>query len=381
MKAVEIKAWVVSHGIRISEEALDAFGSPYLEKRRAYGMQDPGRFLHISIPQELFLLPEKLVCSVNIKDDSPWILDYDPSKGYFVSNGTDSCPVTFPLRPLYYSSDIEVGGRKLNQYFTLYGGSSLGAFLSRSCVFHGETGCHYCSLDKNTENVDNYAHLIKPKELHAALEEILKEDYPFGQVMLNGGITGNLDESFRFYIEQTKAALDAVKKSGRNIQVHLITAPPKNLELLDLLEGLDIRIAMDSEVADESLYRKYCPGKSKVVPKDHLFAALKRSADILGKGNACSVFVGGLESVASLSMGMRRLADAGIAPVVNVLHVDPGTKISSDLAPSVDTVLEMGSALQEIYLEHGFEPFYRNCGRNSLDTEASLGLFARNHSK
>lgn len=375
MEAVEIKAWIVSHGIRVSNCALNAFGLPYLEKRRAYGIQDPKRFLHISIPQELFLLPDKLVCSVNIKDDSPWLLDYDSTDGYFVSNGTDQCPVTFPLRPLYYASEKEISGRKLNQYFTLYGGSALGAFLSRSCAFHDESGCHYCSLDKNTENADNYAQRIKPIELHDALEEILKEEYPFGTVMLNGGIAGNLDDSFRFYIKQTESALDAIEKSGRSIPVHLITAPPRNLELLDLLKGLNIKIAMDSEVANDSLYRKFCPGKSRAVPKDHLFAALKRCVDILGKGNVCSVFVGGLEPVPSLSAGMRRLAEIGVAPVINVLHVDPGTKIASDLMPSVETVLAMGSALQELYLEYGFEPFYQNCGRNSLDCEASLGLF------
>lgn len=375
MEAVEIKAWIVSHGIRISKSALDAFGLPYLEKRRAYGIQDPGRFLHTPIPQELFLLPKRLVCSVNIKDDSPWLLEFNPTNGYFVSNGTHLCPVTFLRRPLYYSSKQEVSGRKLNQYFTLYGGSALGAFLSRSCVFHGKTGCHYCSLDNNTENADNYAQLIKPTELHAALEEILKENYPFGSVMLNGGTTGNLDDSFRFYVKQAKSALDAVEKSGRSIPVHLITAPPRNLELLNLLKGLNIRIAMDSEVADDSLYQKYCPGKSRAVPKRHLFAALKRCVDILGTGNACSVFVGGLEPVSSLSNGMRQLAEIGVAPVVNVLHVDPNTKIANDLIPSAEAVLEMGSALQELYLEYGFEPFYRDCGRNSLDDEASLGLF------
>ena len=64
-----------------------------------------------------------------------------------------------------------------------------------------------------------------------------------------------------------------------------------------------------------------------------------------------------------------------MVPVVNVLHIDPGTKMADADRPTEEFILGAGYALQRIYHEFGFKPFYENCGRNSLDTEAYRGLF------
>ena len=129
------------------------------------------------------------------------------------------------------------------------------------------------------------------------------------------------------------------------------------------------------EAYDEEVYKKYCPGKSKVVTREILIRSLARSVELLGQGNVYSILVGGLEPFDSLVAGMNYLASLGVVPVVNVLHIDPGTKMKETDRPTKEYILNAGYELQKIYRKYGFKPFYENCGRNSLDTEAYRGLF------
>lgn len=374
--AVEIKASLLSAGVRINNNVLENYGSPYIEKRRAYGNQDPERYKDTLIPQELLLGEERLVCAININDDSSWELAYDDgNKLFFVSDGRTRLSVDFPLRPEFYDSNFEVYGKKLNQVFTLYGGNSIGAFLLRNCAFNGEAGCHYCSLENNSGNHDDFVNEIDEKLLILALEEILKGECKFEQVMLNGGSWANQDTGFVRYVKTAFAAKAAIKSSGKSLDLHLITSPPTDISIVSELAGAGFQIAMNMEAYDERIYRKYCPGKSRVVTRDILIGSLKKSVEVLGPGQVYSILVGGLEPLESLVAGMNYLANLGVVPVVNVLHIDPGTKMADADRPTEEFILGAGYALQRIYHEFGFKPFYENCGRNSLDTEAYRGLF------
>jgi hypothetical protein len=79
-----------------------------------------------------------------------------------------------------------------------------------------------------------------------------------------------------------------------------------------------------------------------------------------------------------MTAGMEFLADHGVTPIINVFHADPGTPLYSHPEPSLDRIQEMGEILEGIFSRHSFmRPFYMNCGRNSIDTEAYLRLFSQ----
>jgi hypothetical protein len=193
--------------------------------------------------------------------------------------------------------------------------------------------------------------------------------------MLNGGNFKEMDKSFLHYVSLVKSINAAVQDSRRVIPIHMIVYPPADLGLLNELDGLDIGIAINTEVFNPELFERYCPGKAASGGQAHLFGALRKAVEVLGEGRVFSILVGGLEPISSLREGLQFLAGNGIFPIVNVLHTDPETPLEHFPNPSVDAILAMGHELQEVFTRHSMTPFYNNCGRNSIDTEAFRKLF------
>ncbi len=377
-RTAELKARILSEGLRITRNALKAYGPPFLRKRRAYGNPDPLEYTATAIPQELILGKDPaLVVSVDVSPESDIVLDVESPDLFFITtDGEERYEVNFPREPAFYRQRIAVD-RYASQVITLYGGASLGIFAFGRCdlVDRGEA-CKYCSIEPNRTRNTSYPIVVKPADLEEALRLALRDNtHPAEQIMLNGGNFPDPDRSFEYYLSLCKTARRAIEESGREIELHLIVFPPRNLDLLADLRGLDASVAMNLEVFDEKLFQLYCPGKHEVAGQAHIRNALTFAADRLAPSRVFSILVGGLEPIASLRAGMRNIARSGIVPVVNVFHPDPETPLAARPRPSTDEILSMGSALQEIYQDHGFAPFYNRCGRHSLDAEAAMGLF------
>ncbi len=380
ISVVELKAQLLSNGVSIDKSVLVNYDKQFIEKRRAYGIQDPDEYLRVRIPQELVLLPENCVCSININKVSPWLLCYSKNENaYIIRNGITEKRVTFPIRPAFYDKYLlSDENKRVNQVITLYGGHSLGVFLNRNCCFESKGVCHFCSLCNNHKDTNDFDNLISFEILLESLKIVLEEPYPFSQIMLNGGNLDGLDNNFSYYANHAKGtSLYLVENGYTNIELHLITSPPKDLGLLEDLAGIDIKIAINMETISDKLFAKYCPGKDKYIGHQHIKNALTKAVDILGKGKVYTILVGGLEPLDSLKEGIEELVKLGVIPVINVLHVDPNTLIGNEKRPSVEYILESGKILQQAYRKFpiSFSPFYDNCGRNSIDTEAHQGLF------
>jgi len=379
--AVEVKADILSKGVKLSPSLLENYTLPFLEKRRAYGNPDPENLRKERIPQELYISPEneRLISAVNVNMDSDWLLDYDEGD-YLLKNGHEEHTVSFPIRPEFYGYDLNLKNRAVNlsSVATLYGGESLGIFAYGTCqlVEIGEP-CHYCSIQQNREKeAKKFAYTISEEVMYHAVKNALKDAKAnLSQVMLNGGNFPDMDKSFLHYVKLAKAAFKAIEESGREVELHLIVYPPKDLNLIEELRGLDVSIAMNTEIFDPVLFEKYCPGKVKTAGREHILSALDKAVEVLDKGNVFSILVGGLEPIESLSKGLHHLASRGITPVINVLHTDPGTPLENFPNPTPEFIKSMGIELQKVYDKYELSPFYMNCGRNSIDTEAFKKLF------
>lgn len=376
LTGAHLKAELLSRGVTIAPELLEQYGPPFLEKRRAYGNSDPLALRDATLPQEFYLLPDRLIVAANVREESPWRLEWD---GEFFLSGPDRqrVAVTFPRRPAFYDYTTATG-RELARIATLYGGGSLGLFIYGSCalVDMGKA-CKYCSIEPNHKYGVDFEKVIRPEQVEEAVELALADaETPLTQVMLNGGNFRDLDRSFLYYVDTVKAAQRAIARSGREIELHLIVYPPRDLDLFHELAGTPVCVAINSEVFDPELFDAYCPGKAVTAGQRHIFEALTRAAQVLGPGRAYSIIVGGLEDADVLAAPMRRLAERGVTPVINVFHADPETPLARHPAPSREQIVRMGQHLQAIYADMPeVRPFYMNCGRNSIDTEAYLQLF------
>jgi hypothetical protein len=375
MPSIEIKAQILSHGLALDEHALRHYGPPFLEKRRAYGNQDPFAIRNRIIPQELYLLPERLVAAVNVRPSSPLRLLYDEGR-FHVSNGTEvDVSVDFPLRPQFYDA-IMTSGQRVSQIITLYGGASLAIFGFGDCdLVQRDEACQYCSIGQNRTVEKDFPRVVKPADVEESIALALSHDAVPRQVMLNGGNLPDMDDSFRYYASLASAARRAIDASGKDVPLHLIVFPPRELDLLRLLVDLDVSVAINMEVFDPLLFERLCPGKQRLGGHSHILNALEAAVKVLGDKKVFSIVVGGLDNLKDLETGLRSLADRGISPVINVFHPDPGTPLESLSTPSPEVILRMGRMLQAVYCSNEFRPFYDGCGRNSLDTEAYLRMF------
>jgi len=379
MALVDVKAELLHHGVTLSPAFSSRYGEPYLAKRRAYGNSDPLEFRERLLPQELYLLPGRLVCAVTIRLDSPWLLDWSENEGFVVrqSSGDPCFPVDFPRTPAFYDSTL-LSGEAVKNVVTLYGGGSLGVFAFGSCrlVDIGKP-CGYCSISQNRDLGVDFLDVISEARIEEALSLALEDtSCPVTQVMVNGGNFPDQDRSFSHYARLARAAARAVEVSGRDVEVHLIVYPPRDLGRLAELSDSRVGVAMNYEVCDPGLFQKYCPGKEVYGGQEHIAAALRRAVEELGRGSVYSILVGGLEPLESLERGLFELAGDGVTPIVNVFHADPETPLARHPVPDAGSIRAMGQVLQEVYQRHEFaRPFYLNCGRNSIDTEAWLGLF------
>jgi len=379
-EGMRLKAELLAEGVLPTSTFLKHYGAPFLEKRRAYGNPDALSFRRVVLPQELYVLPDRLVCAVNVRQSSHWKLDWSESLGFVVhpSDWERATPITFPHRPAFYDAPLR-SGAPVSSVITLYGGGSLGIFVYGSCslVDMGKP-CAYCSIAPNRSQVDEFAHVVDERALSNALDVALTDaSVPIGQVMINGGNFRDLDRSFRYYARLVAAARRAIERAGRSdVELHLIVFPPNDHQLFGELSGLDVHVAMNCEVHDEALFNRHCPGKLAIGGKRALLSGLEDAVKVLGPGHVYSIFVGGLEPVPSLERGLELVAGLGATPIINVFHADPETPLAAHPVASREQILAMGAALQGVYERHAFmRPFYADCGRNSIDTEAHRRLF------
>ncbi|HLO76000.1 MAG TPA: radical SAM protein [Magnetospirillum sp.] len=372
-----LKANLLSHGVAISDAFRRTYAKPFLGKRRAYGNTDPLDYLGEYVPQEFYLLPSRTIVAANIRPNSPWTLDHD---GDFILRGPEGArvQVTFPRHPAFYDYTLR-NGLPVSRVITLYGGGSLGLFVYGNCALVDlDKPCQYCSIKPNHQKGVDFEKVLSPDLVEEAISLALSDlDCPISQVMINGGNFPDLDKNFLHYAKVVAAARRAIDRSGRSVDLHLIVFPPKDLELFHELAPLDVCVAINTEVFNPELFATYSPGKHAVAGQDHIQGALVRAVEILGPGRVYSILVGGLETLDFMEAGMRRMAAKGVTPVVNIFHADPETPLAEHPAPSAEAILAMGKLLQTVYSEHDFmRPFYMDCGRNAIDTEAFRRQFA-----
>ncbi len=370
----KVKAELLSHGLELTEQFIDAYGEPFLEKRRAYGNSDPIEYKNITVPQELYLQPSKVVCSVNIRPGSIWVLDFFDNKFMLTGPNNFCCEISFPLRPNFYNFSLS-SGVEAKSIATLYGGGALGIFIYGTCALvEKKQACKYCSIEPNRKGQTEFAQVIKPEQVYEVVKLAFSTDESVAtQVMINGGNFKDSDRSFSYYIDVCRAAREALDEVNSNAELHLIAYPPQDHGLFNELAQYDVSLAMNLEVFDIEKFNFYCPGKRQ---KD-IISALKSASEILGYGKVFSIFVGGLESLQTMNEGFSLLSKFGITPIVNIFHPDPGTELESYNPPSSEEITAMGLLLQKLYSDNSFmRPFYSGCGRNAIDTEAYARLFS-----
>jgi hypothetical protein len=327
-------------------------------------------------PQELSL--SGVVVSVNVYEGSPWQLDLlDDGLGAVIVHIPSGMRIAASLLPNLssYFSHPELLG-----WSNLYGGAALAFFSPRSCYFFTDrTQCRFCSLEGTAGHDHSVRGRITPAMVETGVARVLSIDRDrIEQVMIVGGNHRNLNEGFRHHMALVQAALRGVKQAGAvdTVSLHLASMPPLDLGLIDALAEIgDLHVMFNLEVWDKATFERVCPGKHQDYGQARIVDALSHLRDVVGPYRAHSILIAGLEPPDSLLEGARALAEMGISPIINVLHSDVHSLIGMSIRPNLRHLEAIALGLGQLYDQYPIEPYWRACGRNALDAEASQGYY------
>ncbi|MEU6997292.1 radical SAM protein [Nonomuraea sp. NPDC046570] len=376
-----IKLALLSQGITASPEFGDWFAGTegYVRRRNFYNSPNWDESgTSAALPQEIRLTGGRpVVVAVNNYGSSSWQLTWSEAGGPAIVS--EARPDGLPIELVNDLASIR-GDTDLARVSNLYGGSALSFFSPRACYFFADgTQCRFCSLDGTARENDEYAGRVTPDEVRSAVAAVVATDsLSLNQVMIVGGNERNLDRGFVHQLALVDAATQALADAGLvdEISVHLIAMPPHDLDLIDRLSEVpNVHAGFNLEVWDPDRFTTIAPGKTADYGQANILAALGRLRDAVGPYRAHSILIAGLEPANSTLDGARKLAADGISPIINSYHSDRHSALGLTIRPSYRHLAEVASGLQELHDLYPIQPYWKGCGRNALDYEASLGMF------
>jgi hypothetical protein len=375
-----LKLAVLARGIASTPAFEDWFArsSGFVRRRNFYNSPNWGPSGSPALPQEIRLLGDRRVTvAVNNYGQSHWRLTWTEEHGPAIT----AAP-TFEGQPIELIDDLSAirTDSEVARICNLYGGSALSFFSPRACYFFADgTECRFCSLDGTARENHEFAARIKPEEVRQAVTAVVESDpSALTQVMIVGGNDRNLDRGFHNQVDLVCAAADALSCAGliEKISVHLIAMPPRDHSLVDRLSEVpNVHAGFNLEVWDSTRFKDIAPGKATEYGQAQILRALGRLRDAVGAYRAHSILIAGLEPADSTLAGARWLAAEGISPIINVYHSDRHSSLGLTVRPSYQHLVEVASGTQELHDQYPIQPYWKGCGRNAIDYEASCGMF------
>jgi hypothetical protein len=373
--AAWVKLALLSHGVAIAPSFSSWFSGQAGAVRRRNFYNSPVWAGQALVPQEIRLVSGGLpvTVAVNVYGDGEWTLI-----------AGERGPTAMNAR-LGISHDIELVGDlkclrdspELARVANLYGGSALSFFSPRACYFFADsTQCRFCSL-AGTAAETPFANRLTAAQVRDAVRQVLEaEPGMVNQVMIVGGNERNLDTGFLRHVELARAAGDAIGDAAMTgtVSVHLVTMPPRDLSLISELAAIPgVHCGFNLEAWDPLVFARIAPGKAS----DYGHATIRRALDhlvgVVGEYRAHSILIAGLEPPASTLAGAAALAAGGVSPIINCFHSDVHSAIGLSVRPGYEYLAQVASGLSRLHEVYPIRPYWKGCGRNALDFEASSG--------
>lgn len=227
------------------------------------------------------------------------------------------------------------------------------------------TNCHFkrCHVGCEFCEVENHEFSFDMRDIYEAIDLYLDSEYEFRHFLI-GGRSDSLDKEAN---EILKIA-NHIKQKG-NWPVYVMCVPPRDKKVLQQFYDAHVtEIALNLEIWDRTIARKWMPGKGAISRQRYL-EMLEFATQLWGKKGAVrSSFIVGLESNTSLMEGIKTICSLGVAPILSVFRPIPGTKGEDYTPPSNESLLSIYNKAQKICREYGLElgPECVPCQNNTL---------------
>ena len=227
------------------------------------------------------------------------------------------------------------------------------------------TNCHFkrCNVGCEFCEVENHEFSFDMQDIREAIDLYLNSEYEFRHFLI-GGRSDQADREANEILE----IANYIKKNG-NWPVYVMCVPPRDKRVLQQFYDAHVtEIALNLEIWDRSIAKKWMPGKG-AISKQRYLEMLEFATELWGKRGAVrSSFIVGLEPVASLMEGIETICRLGAAPILSVFRPIPGTKGGAFVPPSNEELLSIYNEAQNICRRYDLElgPECVPCQNNTL---------------
>ena len=233
------------------------------------------------------------------------------------------------------------------------------------------TNCHFkrCGVGCEFCEVENHEFSFKMQDIQDAIDLYIDSPYEFRHFLI-GGRTDAWERESDEIIE----IATYINQRG-SWPIYVMCIPPREKDVLRQFYDVNItELALNIEIWDSALARKWMPGKG-AIPRERYLEMLEYATSLWGKQGAVrSSFIVGLEPEESLLAGVRAVCRIGVAPILSVFRPIPGTKGENYTPPTNEQLLSIYKKSQDICNEYGLElgPKCISCQNNTLSMPKGL---------
>ena len=250
----------------------------------------------------------------------------------------------------------------LDDLARLHADECINIWPSTSCCYDTpQNKCKFCSLEcKDKAPID-------AKELCNAIK-VLFTKIPHWSLNFSGGTYLNPDNMVDYWIGVVKGI-----REFSSCPIAIEFAPPMDLNKLNELKQAGANaVIMNLEIADTSLRKIICPGKSNI-SYDHYYEALKKAVELFGWGQVSSVLIGGIQPKEDIINECEKLASIGVFPTVMPFRPMDNCDYSLLKPCDPDELKIISNKLGGMLVKYKLPPFMQpgctKCGGCSIENE------------
>ena len=378
LDSVELKALVVSRGLKIDKSVYQKLGKDYRIYPNALtcnSMKLPDETIvmatdlgfHLSTLSSMFSWDNLKLLKYMADMTTPFRIKLEGDKPALYHNKDKVCDVSFFPKSQFFKQNTTSGMPFMGN--AVIQGCNWVAF---QCLWPCEYACagkpcQYCFSGGEFETLARknkpMPFIPSPKDVAEVVNYAIDNDN-CDSIQITGGSTFKSETEEKYITSYLEALNKYVGRDKIKGEILLYITPPDKKEVIDHYFELGVdRIACSLEVWDDEKANIITPGKREFTGKERHLEALTYIADKYGPGKAFSNFIIGLESLDTLKEGATYLAKRGIIPSASIWMPFGKPVMGSMKAPDLDYFRAVKEIFGELYIRYNLMPA-GGCGLN-----------------
>jgi radical SAM protein (TIGR04043 family) len=269
-------------------------------------------------------------------------------------------PITLLDTPQFYQNTL-ADGTPMTHIALVHGTDCLATTIVQHCdYFDSGLECQYCSIPVSLRE-GNTILRKSPKQFLKVLNAAQQEGCA-NHLTLTMGSPNRPDRGAKDYIDFVSSI-----RQHSDVPIHVQLEPPKTPDLLRALKAAGVdTVGIHLEIYNDTLRKKYCPGKFAHASFFDYYNAWSNAVRIFGRGQVSSFILLGLdETHDQLHQGFKTTIELGVIPVPVPCRPNPGSRLEGYVPPYVKNlnhVVDIYLDCASLLFEHDLDPTSHRAG-------------------